>query len=377
VRQGVNILCVTAGILLAGCLLFGNVCRASGDFLQASETRVFRFPRDHADHPGFRTEWWYYSGNLVSADERAFGFQLTFFRIQLKPEEVATGSPWRSNQVFFAHFAVADIKDKRFLMAEKAGRGTMGISGASFDSGVVRVFLHGWETVIQGEMHHLRAQGSDCSIDLELVSEKPPVLHGKEGLSRKGPGPGQASYYYSVTRLRSRGVLKLGDKTFQVSGLSWMDHEFSSSVLSEDQTGWDWMGLQLSDNQELMIYVLRHRDGSIDPFSSGTLINSDGTSVYLPKETFSIKPTDSWTSKESSATYPSGWEVEIFPYEMVLTVEPSLRNQELITEESTRVTYWEGSVRVAGTAAGQKVTGSGYTELTGYTGQFKLGSQQP
>lgn len=363
--------------VLGLCLLFGNVCHASEDFLEASGTREFRFPADHADHPGFQTEWWYYTGNLVDAGKRDFGFQLTFFRIQLKPEEVESGSPWRSNQLYFAHFTVTDIEDKRFLMAEKAGRGTMGISGVSLESDRIRVFLHDWEAVIQGNVHYLKAEGDDFSIDLELVSEKPPVLHGERGLSRKGAGQGQASHYYSLTRMRSQGVLRVGNETFEVSGFSWMDHEFSSSVLSEDQTGWDWMGLQLSANQELMIYVLRHQDGSIDPFSSGTLIKGDGTSVHLSKEDFSIEPTDSWRSKESGTTYPSGWQVEVFPYEMALSVRPNLQDQELITDLSTKVTYWEGSVQVDGIATGQKVTGSGYTELTGYAGQFKLGSQEP
>ena len=375
-RDVSDILCVTACVL-AGCLLLGNACHASEDFLEASGVRDFRFPNDHADHPGFRTEWWYYTGNLVGTDKRAFGFQLTFFRVQIKPENISTGSPWRSNQLYFAHFTVSDMKAGRFLMAEKAGRGTLGISGVSLDCHRIRVFLHGWEAVIQGKVHHLRAEGDNFSIDLELVSEKPPVLHGEKGLSRKGAGEGQASYYYSLTRMRSQGVLKLGSDRFQVSGLCWMDHEFSSSALSEDQTGWDWMGLQLSNNQELMVYVLRHRDGSIDPCSSGTLIRSDGTSAHLPKEAFSIKPTDSWTSKESGTTYPSGWRVKVFPRDMNLSVRPRLRDQELITDQSTKVTYWEGSVQVDGTAAGGRGAGSGYAELTGYGSQFKLGSQEP
>ena len=311
-----TVLSVTACVLAIGVFL-GDVCYASEEFLEASGIREFYFPKDHADHPGFQTEWWYYSGNLVGADKRAFGFQLAFFRIQLKPEDFATGSPWRSNQLYFAHFTVSDIRSKRFLVAEKAGRGTMGISGASLDSDQIRVFLHGWEAVIQGNIHHLKAQGDGFSIDLELVSEKPQILHGERGLSRKGAGREQASYYYSLTRMRSRGVLKLGNNNFEVSGFSWMDHEFSSNVLSEDQVGWDWMGLQLSSNQELMIYVLRHQDGSIDPFSSGTLINADGTSVHLSKEDFSIKPTDFWKSKESGTRYPSGWQVEVFPLSLI------------------------------------------------------------
>ena len=219
-----TILSVTVSALVV-CLFLGNVCHASEDFLEASGIREFSFPKDHADHPGFQTEWWYYSGNLVGTDKRAFGFQLAFFRIQLKPEYVATGSSWRSNQLYFAHFTVSDIKNKRFLVAEKAGRGTMGISGTSLDSGQTRVFLHGWESVIQGDIHHLRAQGDGFSIDLELVSEKPPILHGENGLSRKGAGQEQASYYYSLTRMRSRGVLKLGNNKFKVSGFSWMDHD--------------------------------------------------------------------------------------------------------------------------------------------------------
>jgi predicted secreted hydrolase len=376
-RQDARTVLIVTAYVVAVLLFSGNICHASEDFLEASAAWEFRFPKDHADHPGFQTEWWYYSGNLVGTDKRAFGFQLTFFRIQLKPEEVASGSPWRSNQLYFAHFTVSDIEDKRFLVAEKAGRGTMGISGVSVDSDQTRVFLHGWQTVIQGEVHHLKAGGDDFSVDLELVSEKPPILHGERGTSRKGAEEGQASYYYSLTRMRSQGVIKVGGKTFQVSGLSWMDHEFSSSVLSEAQVGWDWMGLQLSGNQELMLYVLRHQDGSIDPYSSGTLINSDGTSVHLSKEAFSIKPTDLWESKESGATYPSGWQVEVFPHRMVLSVRPSLRDQELVTEQSTKVTYWEGCVQVDGTVAGQKVTGSGYVELTGYAGAHKLGSQEP
>ena len=376
-RRDVRNICCVAACVLASCLLPGDFCHASEEFLVASGVREFHFPNDHADHPGFQTEWWYYIGNLVGGDKRAFGFQLTFFRIQIKPEEVPTGSPWRSNQLYFAHFTVSDMKNRRFMMAEKAGRGTLGISGVALDSDRIHVFLHSWEAVIQGNVHHLRAGGDDFSIDLELVSEKPPILHGEKGLSRKGAGEGQASYYYSLTRLRSHGVLKLGNNRFQVSGLSWMDHEFSSSALSEDQTGWDWMGLQLSNNQELMIYVLRHQDGSTDPFSSGTLIKSDGTSAHLPKEAFSIKPTDSWTSEKSGATYPSGWQVEVFPRDMNLSVRPRLRDQELITDQSTKVTYWEGSVQVDGTAAGGRVAGSGYAELTGYGSQFKLGSQEP
>lgn len=369
-----NILAAALGVLLVA--LFPWVaCWASNNFFQALGPREFQFPEDHAHHPGFQTEWWYYTGNLSTKDGRAFGFQLTFFRVQLKPEPLISGSPWRSNQLYFAHFTVSDLENGRFLMAEKAGRGTMGIGGASLNSEGVRIFLHDWETLIDGNTHHLKADGDHFGIELELVSQKSPVLHGDAGLSRKGSVPGQASYYYTLPRMKSQGVFRLDNKRFEASGLSWMDHEFSSNMLSKDQTGWDWMGLQLSGNRELMLYVLRLRDGSIDPCSSGTLVKSDGTAVRLSKEAFAIKPVGFWESKQSGTVYPSGWQVEVLPYRMNLRVTPNLKDQELITSQSTQVTYWEGSVRVTGAATGEKVTGHGYVELTGYAGKFDPGFQ--
>jgi len=375
-RKDTTTVAATLGAL-ALVLFLWDACRASERFFEAIGPREFQFPEDHADHRGFQTEWWYYTGNLGSKDDRAFGFQLTFFRFQLKPWPLVSGSPWRSNQLYLAHFTISDLENSKFLMVEKAGRATMAIGGASFDSERIRVFLHGWEAVIQGNTHRLRAVGDSFEIELELVSEKPPVLHGDKGLSQKGEGLGKASYYYSLTRMKTRGVLRLGDDRLEVSGLSWMDHEFTSNILSKNQVGWDWMGLQLSGNRELMLYMLRHRDGSIDPFSSGTLVKNDGTSVHLSKEAFRIKPTDFWESKQSRARYPSGWQVEVFPYGMTLTVSPNLKDQELVTSQSTQVTYWEGSVAVTGTAAGEKVTGSGYVELTGYAGEFELRFQEP
>ena len=353
-------------------LLKWGICWTSEGFFQALEPREFRFPGDHAHHPGFQTEWWYYTGNLTDKDGRAFGFQLTFFRVQLKPDLVATESPWRSNHLYFAHLTVSDLENGKFLMAEKAGRGTMEISGVFSDADSVRIFIHSWEAVIRGDAHHLKAEGDDFGLDLSLFSKKRPVLHGEKGLSRKGRSPGKASYYYTLTRMRSRGILELQGERFRVSGFSWMDHEFSSNVLSKDQAGWDWMGLQLSGNRELMLYVLRRQDGSIEPYSSGTWVESDGTSVHLPKESFVIRPLGFWKSKQSHAKYPSGWQVEVLPYRANLSVTPNLRNQELITNGSTKVTYWEGSVRVGGTAEGEAVSGSGFVELTGYAGKFDL-----
>ncbi|MDY6986838.1 MAG: lipocalin-like domain-containing protein [Thermodesulfobacteriota bacterium] len=352
-------------------LLAIHTCLGSEGFLQAVEPRGFTFPKDHGDHPGFQTEWWYYTGNVAGADKRPFGFQLTFFRVQLQAVPVEASSKWRTNQLYFAHLTISDMEAETFLVAEKAGRGAGGIGGVSQEKGRVRVFLHGWETAILGQSHHLKAASDQFGVDLTLVSEKPPIFHGERGLSRKGARQGQASYYYSLTRMGTKGTLQVDGKDVEVSGWSWMDHEFSSNVLSEDQVGWDWMGLQLSDGQELMVYVLRHWDGAFDPFSSGTLVQKDGTSVHLPKETFAIRPTDYWESPRTEARYPSAWQVEVLPHDISLRVVPNLRDQELMTEESTQVTYWEGSAGVTGYVSGQAVTGSGYVELTGYAGDFK------
>lgn len=370
--------CVITCAMFAGCLLLllsWSRGPASEDFQQALQPRAFRFPADHADHPGFQTEWWYYTGNLVTEKGRAFGYQLTFFRVQLKPGPAASGSPWRSNQVYFAHCTLSDLENRKFLAAEKAGRGAVGIAGVSSEDGRIRIFLHNWESLIKGRVHHLRGNGEEFSLSLELVSEKPPVLHGDQGLSRKGSGPSQASYYYSLTRMSTRGVLTLNSERFAVSGSSWMDHEFTSNVLSQDQAGWDWMGLQLSGSRELMLYTLRQNDGSADPHSSGTLVRADGTAVHLPGEAFAIRPTGSWESPGTGARYPSGWQVKVPGHGIRLEVTPNLKDQELVTGESTQVTYWEGSVSVSGQAEGEPVTGAGYVELTGYAERFDISYQ--
>lgn len=364
-------LIVGLGVSALGLWLGVSTCLGSEGFLQALEPRALEFPRDHANHLGFQTEWWYYTGNLLGKRDRPFGFQLTFFRVQLKPAPPAADSAWRTNELFFAHLTVSDVESETFLVAEKSGRGAAGIAGVSSNPSRVRVFLHGWETVIREKTHQLRARSDQFGIDLKLVSQKPPVLHGERGLSRKGAGPGKASYYYSLTHMGTQGTLRVGQETFDVSGLSWMDHEFTSNVLSKDQKGWDWMSLQLSDGSELMVYVLRHKDGSPDPYSSGTLVKKDGTWVHLPKKAFVIKATSYWDSPKSKAQYPSSWEVAVLSHDISLKVIPRFKDQELITKQSTGVTYWEGSVRVDGTVAGQRVTGSGYVELTGYAEGFE------
>jgi predicted secreted hydrolase len=355
------------------CALRGGVAGQAG-FLQAVDPLVFEFPQDHGAHPGFRIEWWYYTGNAADEKGRPFGFQLTFFRVQLKPEGMKSASSWRTNDIYLGHLAVSDLAGERFLVEESRGRGAAGIGGVDREGGRVRVFLGPWEAVMEGPVHRLRGAsdslgdqlGDRFALDLTLTAAKPPVLHGEWGLSRKGAAPGQASYYYSLTRMACRGSISFHDHRFEVTGSAWMDHEFTSNLLNDAQVGWDWMGLQLSDGREIMVYELRDRNGATDAASSGTLVERDGSAVHLSRKDFVLKALATWRSPKSNALYPSQWQLELPGKDIRLMISPNMADQELATGESTGVTYWEGSVSVSGTVSRGPVTGSGYAELTGY-----------
>jgi predicted secreted hydrolase len=208
------------------------------------------------------------------------------------------------------------------------------------------------------------------SFDLNLTPVKPPVFHGKQGYSRKGSTPERASCYYSLTRLETKGRMTLAGKTFAVSGLSWMDHEFSTAPLEPGLVGWDWFSLQLSDNTEIMIYLLRQTDGKLNPASSGTYIRSNGKTRHLSRREIEVTVTDNWNSPNSRAVYPARWQLGIPSLSLDLIISPNLADQEMRTAESTGVTYWEGSVSVKGYKGENRVNGQGYVELTGYAKTF-------
>jgi predicted secreted hydrolase len=322
------------------------------------------FPETYGPHPNYRTEWWYYTGNLETADGRHFGYQLTFFRQALLPEpdRPASDSDWRTNQLYFAHFTLTDAADNEFTFSERFSRGAAGLAGAQAEP--YRVWLEDWEVQqIGADQYQLTAQQGDIHLELTMVDEKGPVLQGLDGYSQKGTDPANASYYYSQTRLRSSGTITIGENRYAVEGLSWKDHEFGTSALSEGQVGWDWFSIQLDNNTELMLYHIRQEDGSIDPYSSGTLVYPDGSTRHLTQADFSITVLDRWASPNSGGEYPAAWQVSIPEEEIDLTVRPYIADQELLVT----VVYWEGAVRVEGTYGGQLVTGSGYVELTGYT----------
>ena len=331
-------------------------------FRQASEPRWFVFPADHGPHPGYRTEWWYFTGNLTASDGRRFGYQLTFFRVALAPEPVARSSRWGAHELFLAHFALTDVAGKRFYHTERFSRSALGLAGAGANP--LKVWLEDWSAVAMTlEPLELRlvARDGDRSMDLNLRAVKPPVLNGGGGLSRKGPEPGNASYYYSVPRLATTGSVRIGTETVPVTGLSWLDREWSTSALGSDLVGWDWFALHLDDDRDLMIYLLRRRDGAVNPFNSGTLVAADGTARPLTGDQVRVQVTDHWHSPASRVRYPSRWRVQVPGEYLDLEIVPRLNGQELLGT----IRYWEGAVAVRGKLPGSP-GGSGYVELTGY-----------
>ena len=301
------------------------------------------------------------------AIDQQLGFELTLFRFSLTPTAAAAGSAWRSNQVYIGHFAISDVRGDRFHVAERYSRGSMGLAGAS--SAPFRVWLEDWQigddsgAVGTEDVASWRLQAADdeFAIDLSLRATKGPVLNGVNGLSQKSAEPGNASYYYSMTRLRSDGTVRVGDRTFEVSGLSWLDREWGSSALSQGQSGWDWFALQLDDESELMFYSIRKLDGTQDPMSAGTFVTPSGHARHLQYDDASIDVLDHWESP-LGGRYPSRWRISVPSLDLSLSIEPVMAAQEL----QTSVRYWEGAVDVTGVREDEPVQGRGYVELTGY-----------
>jgi predicted secreted hydrolase len=351
----------TAGIML---LLFASAAFAADrpgkdGFLLALPGYEFAFPRDHGSHDAYRTEWWYYTGHLTADDGHRYGFEVTFFRVGISTAPAE--NRWDLRHVALAHFALTDIHGKRFRYYEKLNRSSPFTAQAA--TGHLDVFNEAWRawTAADGSWRLTASAGGDA-IDLTLVSPKPPAVHGENGISIKAPVEGFASHYYSMTRLEAAGTVN-GKRC---RGLAWMDHEFGSSALREGQQGWDWYSIQLDNETELMLYVIRRTDGSPDVTSSGSLITSEGEAIPLRRDDFRIEALSRWRSPRSGATYPMGWRVAMPRLGISLTLDPLLRDQELITRGSTGVTYWEGAVDISGQFNGIAVKGNGYVEMTGY-----------
>lgn len=333
-------------------------------FRRANGPRPFTFPADYGPHPEFQTEWWYYTGNLQAEDGRRFGYQLTFFRRAIQPpvESASRQSRWATDQVYMAHFTLTDVSGERFRYYERFERGAASLAGAQGEP-LFSVWLRDWEVRQLGaEEYRLNAQEGDVALALRMVNQKGETLQGEQGYSRKGPEPGNASYYYSQTRLESEGTIAIGGDSFSVTGLSWLDREISTSALSEGQVGWDWFSLQFDDGSELVAYMIRRADGAIDSFSKGTFIDADGKAFPLSSQDFQIASEATWRSPHSGGVYPARWRLQAPALNLSLDIRPQIADQEL----NVSFIYWEGSVQVEGTRAGSPIGGFGYVELTGY-----------
>jgi predicted secreted hydrolase len=382
----VGIRTMAAAILagwLAGCAVSGAADEPSASyavealsapaaegFARAYEPVPFVFPDDHGAHPEYQTEWWYFTGNLEDETGDAYGYQLTFFRSALTPEALERESEWATNQVFMAHFAVSDAAAGKHPDFERFSRGAAGLAGASLEP-AWSVWLEDWrvETLEPGTYAMTASavdeNGQEVRVDFVLQETRDPVLHGDEGLSQKGPEPGKASYYYSLVGLETTGALTVDGRTVEVRGLSWMDHEYGTSALSGDATGWDWFSVQFDNGAVLMLAQVRTSDGGRIPDFEGTLVMPNDEQHSIGADEFELEALGEWTSPESGATYPSGWRIEVPEHQLLLSLTPLLQDQEM----TGGYVYWEGAVDASGSLAGDPVTGRGYVELTGYGGQ--------
>lgn len=329
-------------------------------FRHADRTRMFRFPEDHGPHPEYRTEWWYFTGNLEDQKARRYGFQLTLFRNAIQPTKTASPSRWRTNQIFMGHLAITDGSRQSFTAVERFAREALDLAGAQTQP--VRVWLEDWTVErLEGddEVWMVQAATENHGIRLRLDATDPIVLQGDRGLSRKSTVSDSASYYYSLPRMRAQGTLTSDGTPHEVTGSVWLDREWSTSQLGPDQAGWDWFALQLDDGAELMFYRLRNKDGETDPASGGVYLDSAGGRLDLGASGVTLQETGVWRSPRGTR-YPSGWTLELRHGGQRFRIEPLIKNQEL----DLSVRYWEGAVTVFG-ADGHEI-GVGYVELTGY-----------
>jgi predicted secreted hydrolase len=339
---------------------------AGDGFARATEPRPFVFPADHANHPEYRTEWWYFTGNLATANGRHFGFELTFFRYALGPDEGApdSASAWRARQAWMAHFAITDTAGRRFIARERLTRGALDLAGATAEP--LRIWVKDWAATGRGSgeelMLQLEARDDVIALELQLTSTVPHVAQGDQGLDAKGAGLGNASHYYSVPRLAAEGHLTVEGETFAVAGSAWLDREWSTSSLDAGTEGWDWFALHLSDGSHLMFYRLRTEGGGASPYSGGTLVTADGDRTRLGADDVALTVLDHWTSRATGVRYPVAWRLDVPSVGMTMDVRPYLEHQEL----ALSVRYWEGAVHAEGVGPLGALSAQGYLELAGY-----------
>ena len=365
-----------------------------GGFARATGAREFNFPRDHSSHPDFKHEWWYFTGNLQTKNEQHLGYELTLFRVGLVPrilpsdvsDSLSLANPgairenkeskWRSDSIYMAHFAVTDVGRKRYYQQERFSRDSLGLAGAMLsyrekiekDVTTLKLWVSDWKVESLGDTVFpikIIAQQGGLAVDLLLNPTKAVVLEGDRGFVRKGDQPGNASYYYTIPRLSTRGTITINGEPHKVQGNSWFDREWSTSALGKDVKGWDWFSIQLADKRDIMLYQLRREDDSVDPNSRGTLIEENGDFRTLERESYSIEVLDYWESPHTGVKYPAAWRVSIPSESLELEIIPLLEDQEF----NQTMRYWEGAVKITGhkiDAPEEIIKGYGYVELAGY-----------
>ena len=342
---------------------------AAPDWKTAEPGWQYEFPRDHHAHRDFKTEWWYFTGNVLDEHNQRYGYELTFFRQGIR--SLAQRDPKVSRFVVddlkFAHFTLTDVNGRKFRFEQKTSRGAFGESG--FDDGKRIAWIDDWTLALNDDgLFDLLATSPEMTAHLHLRPSKPPVVHGENGISVKAAGPGHASHYYSCTRCITTGELHLAGARHAIRGESWFDHEWATNELAPGQAGWNWICVQWEDGTELMLYQMRLENGEPDPSSSGTHIAQNGTSTHLSSAAFQMKPVRFWESKASGARYPIAWQVEIPEQHLAFTLRAVLEDQELALSP---LTYWEGAIDASGTREGKPINGRGYLELTGYAGPLR------
>ena len=344
--------------LIIALILITHTAAFAEEYLDVTAQYTVQVPGDFFYKQGYRVQWWYFTGHLSDGKGREFGYELTFFAVDIQRRDYA--SHFGVQQIYISHFAISDIEGNAFYFSDDADAGVFDYAGA--DDKQLRVWvgrnrLHGTFQDMQ-----LMAADGEKSLALHLKPVKPLALNGVNGFSRKSEdSPLTASVYFSYTRMHTEGKLAIGDKVFTVKGESWFDREITTRGLSDKQSGWDWFAVQLDDDREIMIYLLRKRDGSIDRYSSGTLVYRDGTFRHLARDGFSVKVLSHYRSKKTGARYPSLWEVSIPSEDLKIRIVPLIEDQEVIARKSTGNYYWEGACRVEGSARGRA-----YIEMTGY-----------
>lgn len=351
-----------AAALVHAFVLVGQA--AMPDYASVVPGRALAFPADHGSHPEFRTEWWYVTGWLETAAGEPLGFQVTFFRTRPQVDE-SNPSAFTPRELVIAHAAVSDPRHGRLWHEQRIARAALGLAGAA--PGRADVWLDDWR--LRGEAAHWQASiaGETLALSLELVETQPPLLNGEAGLSRKGPEPQSASWYYSLPHLRVSGTLaRGGGRAEAVTGTAWLDHEWSSQYLDAEAAGWDWIGLNLDDGGALMAFRIRGHDGGAR-WAGGTLRSADGRVRTFAQHEVRFEPGRHWQSPRTGTSYPVEWRV--IAGDRTLELRPLMPDQENDARLSTGAVYWEGAVTALENGAR---IGRGYLELTGYGEALRL-----